>query len=119
MLSVVALSSSALIVGLRPAVRPVTVLATETLSQDMTPTQTLADQYRNRWAGDDGVVRPRTHTVRDASADAFSSTALPDVVCIVADDGEEVCGPASFDSVEGGVVCVETEDGEQVCAIDA
>ena len=110
MLSVVALSSSALIVGLRPAVRPVTLLATET----------LADQYRNRWAGDDGVVfRPRTHAVRDASADAFSSTALPDVVCIVADDGEEVCGPASFDSVEGGVVCVETEDGEQVCAIDA
>ena len=112
MLSVVALSSSALIVGLRPAVRPVTVIATET--------QTLADQYRNRWAGDDGVVvRPRTHTVRDASADAFSSTALPEVVCIVADHGEEVCGPASFDSVEGGVVCVETEDGEQVCAIDA
>ena len=110
MLSVVALSSSALIVGLRPAVRPVTLLATET----------LADQYRNRWAGDDGVVvRPRTPTVRDASADAFSSTALPDVVCIVAGDGEEVCGPASFDSVEGGVVCVETEDGEQVCAIDA
>ena len=57
MLSVVALSSSALIVGLRPAVRPVTVIATET----------LADQYRNRWSGDDGVVvRPRTHTVRDA-----------------------------------------------------
>ena len=183
----VALSSSALIVGLRPAVQPVTVRAMAEIHPGggLAPpgAETLADQYRNRWAGDDGVVRTRpptvgeassgafsggalsdvvtgdsgpapvskrqtvgegsanafssapltdvvagesgpapvskTRTVGEASANAFSGAPLTDVVCIIADDGAEVCGPASFDSVEGGVVCVETEAGEQVCAADA
>ena len=186
MISVMALSASALIVGgLRPAMQPITVRALE-ISGDgagLAPpgADTLADQYRNRWSGDSGDIemrsRPRSvgdassnafsggalsdvvrsgdadsapwgdagsvsskaKSVGDASSNAFSGVALSDVVCIVGEDGEEVCGPgvcgrhshpipapiahalfgcaaASFDSVEGGTVCVEDDDGRVVCA---
>ena len=96
----------------------------------------LSDVVRS---GDTGSVSSKAKAVGDASSNAFSGVALSDVVCIVGEDGEEVCGPgvcgrhshpipapiahalfgcaaASFDSVEGGTVCVEDDDGRVVCA---
>ena len=98
MISVMALSASALIVGLRPAVQPITVRAAVIGEQGfgvaLPGSETLADQYRNRWSGDTGEVgSTRPQTVGDASSGAFSGAALSDVVCIVDDDGEEICGP--------------------------
>ena len=137
MLSVMALSSSALIVGLRPAVQPVTVRAMASIGSDsgggvslragggLAPpgAETLADQYRNRWAGDDGLVRSRPHTVGDASSGAFSGDALSDVVA--GDSGPapvskgQTVGEASSNAFAGApltdVVCIVADDGEEVC----
>ena len=137
MLSVMALSANALVVGLRPAVQPVTVRAMASIGSDsgggvslragggLAPpgAETLADQYRNRWAGDTGDVRVRPQTIGDASSGAFSGDALSDVVS--GDSGPSptskgrTVGEASSNAFSGAaltdVICIVADDGDEVC----
>ena len=107
---------------------------------DTSPNQELPSMYRARWAGEAGTTSDIQPTARRSPAPLGGAwagewggcqvvTATGDVALKMRESQEEppmacvstlektVCGPLSFDSVDGGLVCVEeSESGKWVCA---
>ena len=121
--TLIGLASSGLLVGLRPATQPIAVRAHHGDGEHggvftAPPMEELSQMYRARWSGDSGKAATVPTWLKSVNDELLDTRALPDVACVV--DGEgEICGPVSFDSVDGGMLCVEDTSGEVarwVCA---